>query len=438
MLNFSNFLNKVKEHYYGRDMRFELNSNNCKYLISLQKHPKIFKQEDEMYLGIIEALGLNGLQIAAEYIRRHFKKHSAANITLNRKKLIMSKINAATSVKEDLSLVKRWEILHKLINDKIWFLSVDKYWRTSIDHVFYFLLRHKSFEMLNSPKTIFDRRLDMLCKTLELCEVRKELLRLLYITEYNEAIDDLFNKLCVNRRINYAALSILINYPEEKILEAVSSERGLRDLGIVGEGDLELPEEIRKYLKGLGTDNFMDIYATIDKKTPMPLEKFERQNEAKFIIDLISIHENERPLHFLLYGMEGTGKTELARTIAANANCELLDIGREVKKKVFEGRENITNSIAKFRSRALNMAEIVLRNRKNVVLLVDEADVLLNGFEKGTLNQMLEDMRLPVIWISNSLLFTQRSTMRRFNYSIEFKANSPSMRQKLWENVVEK
>jgi SpoVK/Ycf46/Vps4 family AAA+-type ATPase len=442
MLNFSNFLKRAGENYYRT--YFGLNSDSCRYLLLLHKHSKTFKLEDEIYYGIIESLGFDGLTMAAEYIKRQYKKHLSKDAEPKQKKLIESKINAAINEKKKNPYAKRWEILSALITGNAWLASVDGSSLKSIDDVFYLLLkflRFKSYTSQNSNKC-FEKRLDLLCNTLGLCEASKEFLRLTYLMDYSDFIKDLVKNVYENfncrYRINYAALGILINQSEDYVLEIVSGERGLRNLGIVNGSDLEIPIEIRKYLKGLGSDNLTDIYASVDKRPPLPLEKFECQKDAKFIIDLISIHENNRPLHFLLYGMEGTGKTELARTIAANANCELLDIGRDVKKQVLDEPDALANSIARFRIRALTMAETALSTKKNLVLLMDEADSLLNHFEKGTLNQMLEDMRLPIIWISNSLLWVQHSTMRRFNYSIEFKANNLSARQRLWENVVEK
>ena len=414
-----------------------LNSDNCQYLLNMHRNDFFFELSGDIHLGMVNFFGANGLKIFANQVKRHFKKYSCNEELAE---YVLAEISKSCEKKTNLS---GWVNLYKLLTSKQWNLAVKEAF--DINYTIYFLLR-LAIRYGKQPQRIFEKRLDLLCQTLNLDNINKELLRFFYLQDYNYLEKTLYENACEtlktsNRRINYTAIALLINYPEEMVLDTVSKERGLMDLGILcysGNIGLDISFEIRRYLKGFGSDNLIDIYSDTDKKNPLALEKFECQKEAKFIIDLISIHKNDRPLHFLLYGMEGSGKTELARTIAANTNCELLDIGRNIKKQILEEKDNLTNAITKFRIRALNVAEAVLRNKSNLILLIDEADILLNFFEKGSLNQMLEDMRLPAIWISNSLLFTQRSTMRRFAFSIEFKTNAPSMRLKLWESVVEK
>jgi SpoVK/Ycf46/Vps4 family AAA+-type ATPase len=425
-------------------MNPSLNAENCRYLLIMQKNERLFQLKSEIYIHLIIFLGSNGLEILANYVKRHLKRYSKTKKKEARQHIHTETAKARRHKSDYNSLINGWINLYNLLNSEHWNSAVSK--PLDINHIFTLLLRLAARSGEQSRNQIFEKRLNLLSETLELEKADKELLRFFFVKDYNDLEGKLFESACQalktsSSRINYAAIALLINLPEETILETISKDRGLMNMGILsyaGRLGIEISFEIRRYLKGLGSDNIMDIYATVDKKPALPLSKFEYQKEAKFITDLISIHENDRPLHFLLYGMEGTGKTELARTIAANANCELLDIGRDIKKQLFEESDCLTNAIRKFRARALNVAETVFKNKRNLVLLVDEADTLLNHFEKGTLNQMLEDMRLPVIWISNDLFFMQRSTMRRFNYSIEFKPNNPSMRLKLWESVVEK
>ena len=398
MLDFSNFFARDNDWQMSHGSReFEVDYYTCRYLITIQNHKKNFKMDDSFYGGL-----LNSLEIPE-------------------------------TKKGKISLYSAWKNMYKAQDSKRWNSMLTS------------LLKQTACKIQPSEKSVFEKRLALLCKTLNLCKLSKELLRLLYLTDYNEAVKSLLDSVtgAVNTskyKVSYIAMGVLTNISEEMVLDVLSKERGLISLNILNssEKDFGLPLEIRKYLKGLGSDNFMDIYAASDKKTALPLGKFDCQTEAKYVIDLMSMHENDKPLHILLYGVEGTGKTELARTIAANANCSLLDIGRGIKKQTLEEKDDVANALTKFRIRALTIAEAALRNKSNLILLVDEADQLLNCFEKGALNQILEDMRLPVIWISNSLHFVQNSSLRRFNFNIKFKANNESMRLKIWESVVEK
>ncbi|MDR2581993.1 MAG: ATP-binding protein [Fibromonadaceae bacterium] len=417
-----------------------LNSEDCRYLLIMQNHQKTFQLESEVYTGLLNFFGIEGLKTFANYAKRHYEKHSGEN--KEHAEYILAEIAKSC---EQKSKMEGWMTLYKLLNSEQWNSMVNR--NLDINYALSFFLKLAIRKEEQTFNKIFEKRLNLLCETLNLDNVNRDILRFLFLLDYSDSMEKIYESTCqalriTRNRINYSAIALMVNHPEEIVLEAISKEKGLMNIGVIcyqGHFGIEVSLEIRRYLKGLGSDNLMDIYATIDKKTALPIEKFECQKEAKFIIDLVSIHKNDRPLHFLLYGMEGTGKTELARTIAANANCSLLDLGfNSAQRQIFNQEENLENVIMRFRIRALSIAEIMFRNKNNLILLIDEADILLNSFEKGLLNQMLEDMRLPVIWISNSLRFTQRSTMRRFNYSIEFKANSPSMRLRLWENIVEK
>ena len=447
MLNFYDFFEdqissserRRIDRFYKKEMSYDFNMDIFSYLLAMQNSKKFIKLDDDIYCSLIGFLGHEGLKTAADYVKQHFRKHfkgdkqTATAISSKISKVINHKI-----------LFERWLGLYKLLVSRKWNSVVDEV--LSINKVFCFLLEFAITSKELPQNEIFEKRLNLLCETLDIDDINRAFLRFFYFNNYNSLAGELYDCVCKafglsDIRINYDVVALFTNYPEEAFLEIVSGERGLINLGIVLQherSNLDLPLEIKRYLKGLGSDNLIDIYASIDKNPPLAMEKFSCLKEAEFITELISMHKNERALHFLLHGIEGTGKTELARTIAANANCELLDIGRGFKKQLFEKDGGLMDNITRFRIRALSIAEIMFRNNTNLVLLVDEADVLLNHFEKGILNQILEDMRLPVIWISNSLRWVNRSTMRRFNYSIEFKANNPSMRLKLWKNVVEK
>ena len=78
------------------------------------------------------------------------------------------------------------------------------------------------------------------------------------------------------------------------------------------------------------------------------------------------------------------------------------------------------DSILRRRVRTLRLAAWQCENT-NAVILVDEADQMLNWLEKGMLNMIMEDIHTPIIWISNSMSFVEESTRRRFDFSMEFK-----------------
>jgi len=438
MLNFSYWLRKDVGRYYEHS-EFDLNKYSVRYLLALHKIGKIYLMKDEFWFGCVRSLGPDGLIAAGEHVRRWFLKHKRDGIDEKREKSVINKIEAVFNVRgknAKLRLFDRWVMLREFMSGKFWNDSL-KDETITINDVFHVVLRHASFKLSQSEKTVFDKRLDNLCRILGLSKVQRDIITLIFFVEHSESLYNLMDGLDTYRRTKYSNMCKLLNYPEDEILKAFSGERSLTALGVINgyDGSFNISEEFLTYLRGVGTENLIDIFASADKNKPLELEMFDMRKEAELIIDLIKIHKNERPLNFFLYGMEGTGKTELARTIAANSGRELLDVG-SVFLRV--NTDSVGNSIAKFRMTSLVIADFVLRTDNKLVLLLDEADVLFSNFEKGVINRVMENTRLPVIWITNSLHSVQRSTMRRFEYSIEFKSNTVSMRQKLWNHVVDK
>jgi len=88
------------------------------------------------------------------------------------------------------------------------------------------------------------------------------------------------------------------------------------------------------------------------------------------------------------------------------------------------------------------------KEQKNTVIVVDEADNLLNTCwswirtgetqDKGWLNQLLEENGIRMIWITNSIDDLEDSVKRRFAYSIHFKPFNSRQRVQLWESILKK
>ena len=118
------------------------------------------------------------------------------------------------------------------------------------------------------------------------------------------------------------------------------------------------------------------------------------------------------PLNIFFYGREGTGKTELAKALAQELNVPLLAVGM--------GDESMDKeSLLQARLRSVLLADWECE-RSGGVILMDEADLVLNQAEKGLLNIIFENLKTPVIWITNNIACIENSTRRRFDYSLEF------------------
>lgn len=155
-------------------------------------------------------------------------------------------------------------------------------------------------------------------------------------------------------------------------------------------------------------------------------------NDNEILKDLL---KREGKCNILIYGSPGSGKTSYANALGAELKRKLLNV------KVDEGdRKQVA------RVRFLHGSMTVAENQ-NAMVLVDEADELLNtsksffhdsSVDKSWLNSLMDSHNNKIIWIANRTTEIDKSTMRRFDYVLEFKKPSKELKVKVFNNLVEK
>ena len=178
-----------------------------------------------------------------------------------------------------------------------------------------------------------------------------------------------------------------------------------------------------------------DFYKKMALKTiPLAMHMIEN-DETIHVLNLLK----KKPLkstHILIYGAPGTGKTSYAKGLI-----------KELKLTGYDIAKNNENE-SRFRRTAILACCNMTKEQENTVIVVDEADNLLNTCwswirtgetqDKGWLNQLLEENGIRMIWITNSIDDLEDSVKRRFAYSIHFKPFNSRQRIQLWESILKK
>ena len=144
-----------------------------------------------------------------------------------------------------------------------------------------------------------------------------------------------------------------------------------------------------------------------------------------------ALAEQRSGVNILVHGAPGTGKTELARTLARDLGCELFEVVSED-----EDGDPISGER---RLRALRAAQRFLAQRK-ALLLFDEVEDVFNESpfrlssaqsHKAWINRTLESNPAPTLWLSNSVHDLDAAFIRRFDIVFELPVPPRQLRQRI-------
>lgn len=136
--------------------------------------------------------------------------------------------------------------------------------------------------------------------------------------------------------------------------------------------------------------------------------------------------------HLLVYGTPGLGKTEWVRALLASEGTPAQELAvLDDEGDVLSGDDRIKN---------LKLCMHLLRGNQGGVMVFDEADDAFDGGERqraaghtlinhrASINRMLEDSPVPVIWIMNHPEILHPAIVRRFDAVIGFEGMPRSLR----------
>ena len=290
---------------------------------------------------------------------------------------------------------------------------------------------------------VVEKRFGELKTALKLSDLEAEIVMVAYVR----------NQTCFNwpcrvedrEKPLYYAMALDRSYAE--VAKAMSAKGRLRKFDI-------LDDDWDFNCRTLG--NFMDgtdseaierrFYKKGDGKDALPWEFYGDLSAKDGEIIKSMVTASNGKCNILLYGAPGTGKTSFARTIAK----ELGRTAYEVKQGDDDGKN--------MKSEARMVGIQICNNQEDPessMMIVDEADELLRGSscgfslfgfdmggkstEKGVMNSILDEMKIPAIWISNTPAESMdEAVRRRFDYSVCFEQLNNAQRVSIWRNLVKK
>lgn len=313
-------------------------------------------------------------------------------------------------------------------------------------------LHEKNAKLRNIKQGPLFNNLDKFAQLIGMNTAEKEILSfclMLNLVREIENVTEILGTLSSANIIH--ALSVILDIDTQKVRKAMVSDGLLHRTGLVrlardkGEffyqlsvmGDLQevmLDESEPDMMKSLTR------FFAPTKPATLKLEDFQHIDKDVQLLHRylqVSNKARKKGVNILIYGVPGTGKTELVRTLAESLNLKLYEVAVDTQ---IDGYDDIYDERSRMDSYRLCLQ--VLKRKKDTLILFDEIedafirDGSMERFgirtstdaKKGSLNHTLESNPLVTLWVSNVISHIDESIIRRFDYVVELRIPPQSAR----------
>ena len=261
----------------------------------------------------------------------------------------------------------------------------------------------------------------------ELCEFTFLLQNFRRIENYFE------DTLAVFRYCNRHYLARMLSIPELSLFKHI---RELESFGFFNDAysdSFRLAEPLLSFWS-LEEADARQLFSRPLEGENLPLDSFRIAPEEVRHIRRLLESRGDAPLHILLYGTSGTGKSTFARSLAEACGVKAWSVNSRSGDDDSQRRASL--------AACLHLAS----KHEGSLVVVDEAERLLDtdlSFgrqtkDKAWLNDFLEKPGQRIIWISNKVEHIDPAVRRRFAYSLHFEPLSAQQRVDLWREVMKR
>jgi len=252
------------------------------------------------------------------------------------------------------------------------------------------------------------------------------------------------------RCLRYAARALGMKERDARTLAL--GELGLLDLGLVridqrwGFSTGPIIDSITESISRRGAAKVREVLLGKPRKSQLDWEDFKHvEPHATNVLRILkgALAKSRRfaePVHIMLVGEPGTGKTELAASLAKQLNAPLYAPGEDSQSSFnYNGRGDGRLPALRRAQRALMVAN------EPALLLCDEAEdelgsafsVFNNNASRVNKHRALEELKVPVIWIANHASAFEDSVIRRMSYVIRMELPKGEQRARVWQRALE-